>query len=500
MLNFHDPGRLLSRSFYEDYEMPLAHAFYSINQRGVLVDAQRLDVLRKFILSELQSTCSNISTHFPGKGVIPSLPVKPSGKKTKQPPDTINLSSPDQIIDALKSLGIKPPKKRRAGGAYTESTNEESLNELFAETGHPALKDILRVRELNKLLGTYVNAQLEANILYGAYFVTGTVTGRRSCRENFLGLGNNHQNQPKHSDLGKKYRECLVARPGHIFINCDQVQAEDWIVQGTIVDNGGSDAGLQELLNGVDRHRKLASFIFSKPEDLCGKDTPERFMGKKTRHAGNYDMQAFRFACEMAKEGYIVSEQHCEFLLERFHAYDSGIRQIYHKWVQSQLNTTRTLTTPFGRVRQFLALRDFTDNRKVFKEGYAQNPQSTVGDNTGMTILWFETYHPGYVVMDGHDAVVLEVPDTINDITSAISWLQEGFDRIIRFPNGLKINIPTEVELGYDLKNMKKCADFSSTGLSHTRDLLNKPPSHLDTSISGVPLPQSQLHSNVTYG
>ena len=347
----------------------------------------------------------------------------------KPDPLELNLSSTPQILDTLKFLGMQPPKKKRADGKHTESSDEESLNELFAATGHPFLKELLRVRELNKLLGTYVNVELENSTLYGAYFVTGTVTGRRSCRENYLGLGSNLQNQPKHTDLASKYRECLIARPQKVFVKCDQVSAEDWLVQGIIADQSGDKKGFQELLNGVDRHAKLASFIFSKPVTQCGKDTPERFMGKKVRHAGNYDMEAFRFASEMAKEGHVVKESFCSWLLERFHSSDPGIKHVYHNYVQEQLRTKRCLTTPFGFTRQFFALRDYGDNKKIVKEGYAQIPQGTVGTNTGMAILWLETYHPGYTILDDHDAVTLEVSDNSNNVLDAISWLQEAFNR-----------------------------------------------------------------------
>lgn len=445
--------------FYHNYAMPLARSFYDINKRGVAVDESARLALRSYIVSELSKSCNTISKTL-GKPCVPQ-----AGKKQKLPEGTINLSSGKQVIDVCKSLKMKVPTKRRANNKHTESVDEESLNTLFAETGHPFLKEMLRVRELNKVLGTYVDTKLENNILYSAYFVTGTVTGRRSSRANFLGLGSNGQNQPKHSDLGKRYRACIVARPNKIFVSCDQVQAEDWIVQGIVADQSGDRHGLDELLQGVDRHKKLAAFIFSKPEDQCGKDTPERFMGKKTRHAGNYDMEAFRFAAELAKEGYTFPFSHCEFLLSKFHDYDRGIRGVFHKYVKDTLSATYKLVTPIGRVRQFFSLRPYADNKKIFKEGYAQIPQSTVGDNTGLAILWLEQNYPGYVVMDGHDAVVLEIDNNLDSVTTAITWLRQAFHRTISFPNGTSFEIPIEVEVGYNLGSFNKKTGENPRGM-----------------------------------
>jgi DNA polymerase-1 len=495
-LNYRDPGRLTPRDYYELYEMPLARAFFNINQRGVHVDTTRLAALRVDITNELQVKCQTISSLLGNKKVV----AKQVDKKVD--PSVFNLSSGPQVLDVLRSFGMTPPKKRRQDGSYSESSDEESINELYAQTGHPFLKELLRVKELNKLLGTYVDVELENDTLYGAFFATGTVTGRRSCRENFLGLGSNLQNQPKHTDLAARYRECLTARPDHIFVKCDQVSAEDWLVTGIIADQSGDRTGFDELLHGVDRHAKLASQIFGKPVSECGKDTPERFMGKKTRHAGNYDMEAFRFSGEMAKEGHVVKESFCQWLLERFHAANPGIRGVFHHYVQEQLRTTRTLTTPFGFTRQFFALRDYGDNKKIMKEGYAQIPQGTVGTNTGMAILWLESNHPGYVILDEHDAVTLEVPDSINAVVSAVDWLHSAFDRVIRLPKGLSFTIPIEVELGYNLNEMKtvKCADLNETGLARIYAGLKKLAKVLRHTTSGAPLPSSPEPASATCG
>lgn len=502
VLNFSDPGKLSASDYYHLYEMPLARAFYAINQRGIRVDTRRLGELRTYVVSELTQICQEISALLGGKRVIPQAPKSDTGRTLKVPDGTFNLSSNPQVLEELKALGIQPPKKRRQDGSYSESADDESLNEMFAESGHPLLKKLLRIRELNKLLGTYIDVELENDVLFGAYFVTGTVTGRRSCRENFLGLGSNLQNPPKHTDLASRYRACLIARPGYVFVKCDQVSAEDWLVTGLIADQGGDYSGFNELKSGIDRHAKLASFIFGKPITACGKDTPERFMGKKVRHAGNYDMEAFRFSQVMAGEGHVVAESFCAWLLDRFHTANPGIHGIFHRYVQEQLSRFRTLSTPFGFTRQFFGLRDYGDNKKVMKEGYAQIPQGTVGTNTGFAILWLEQNHPGYVILDDHDAVTLEIPDTSNGILDAVSWLQTAFNRVIRLPNGLTFVIPIEVELGYDLASLRtvKCALSDKAGLLNTYAGLSRPQPVPARSTTGAPPPLSVPRSNASVG
>jgi hypothetical protein len=193
-------------------------------------------------------------------------------------------------------------------------------------------------------------------------------------------------------------------------------------------------------------------------------------------------MQAFRFSQVLASEGFHFDETACDYFLRKFHEYDPDIQGVFQDYVIRELTDNRQLTTPFGRVRQFFALRDYADNKKVFKEGFAQIPQSTVGDNTGMSILWLENNFPGAVVMDGHDAVYLEVPESDSSVQRALRALRESFARKIRFKNGFELEIPIEYEVGYSLgtmKALKECDYSSEAGLLSTLNSLKEPASHL---------------------
>jgi uracil-DNA glycosylase family 4 len=442
------------RTFYETYQKKLNHHFHWIEKRGLLTDATALAGLNNFILTELGKACGEISK-FTNRPVSADKPgcIKLAKSLGCTEKEIVNLNSPTQVITLLKAAGCKIPKKRGSG---KESSDSETLNKIVAETANPVAVQVLQTRELSKIKGTYVNAKLADGILYCSYVVTGTVTGRRSSRANVFGLGTNHQNLPKHSILGKKFRRCLVARPGYIFVSCDQASAEDWIVQGIIADQTGVLSGLQELRDGVDRHQNLAAFVFSKPKAECGKDTMYRYLGKKTRHAANYDMGPFRMSQALATEGYTITQDHCESLLNSFHTFDPSIRGVFHAYIQHEMLTSRTLRTPLGRERYFFGLRPYSDNHKLFKEGYAYIPQSTVGDNTGLAINYVEEHYPEHCVLETHDAITLEVKDEPAEIIKAAGVLQAAFHRTLVFPKGLEIEIPIETEIGYNLQDTKK--------------------------------------------
>lgn len=480
------------KAFYENYEMPLARHFFNIEQRGVMVDKDRLEEVRVYIKKELNNGCVAIQ-NIVGRPVGPDKPTCDALGK-----DAFNLGSPKQILDVFKVLKLKVPKTKTPNG-WKENTGEEAIQKMFAKTGHPILKEILRVRELNKMLGTYINVKLANDILYTSYVVTGTVTGRRASRTNVFGLGTNLQNQPKHSELGRRFRRCLVARPGHIFVQCDQKGAEDWIVQAIIVDTGGPTFGLDELRSGINRHKKLAAFLFSKQEAQIDKSGGEYFLGKKTRHSGNYNVQAPTMSSALAKEGYMVPEAFCAWLLQKFHEAEPGIKANFHAYVEHELTNKHMLRTPLGRERYFLSLRNYSDNSSVFRDAYAYIPQSTVGDNTGLGICYCEDHrrpewnlYENGVLLDGHDAITLEVPDTDEDILDAIQVLTNAFDRELKFPAGTTIKIPIEVEVGYDLLKMTPCEHSTKAGLNLMLNSLRSAPRVPGIIISGQQ-PQSSL-------
>lgn len=447
--------------FYLQHERPLASRMFEIEKRGILTSPTELDNLRKFIDAELAIHTTNISVEVQRPVVGGAQKGKKLGK------DVVNLSSPKQVIALLKQRGLKVPKNRQTGN---ESVGEEQLNQMFAETNDKVLKEILDVRELNKILSTNVNCRLIDDVYYSVYIVGGTVGGRRASKANPLGFGGNGQNIPKHSKLGKKFRRCMVARPGRIFIQADQVAAEDWIINGIIADQTGDDHAIQELRTGTDRHQKLASYIFGVPLDQCSRDsdTIYRYVGKRTRYAGSYGMGGDKFAAVLAKEGFSIPKEHCSFLLDKFHQYDPGIRGVFQAYVEKTLVDTRMLRDLFGRERQFFGLHPYRDNSKIFREAYSYIPQSTIGDNNGAAINFVEEHTPDQLVMEVHDAIILEVNDDPLAVASAVDYIEQAYHRTLRFPRGYELEIPIEIEIGYTLQDMTRCENLTVSGLTNT--------------------------------
>lgn len=492
--------------FYEEYSMPSARAFFYVSKRGVYTDAPALGLLRKEVVSELDSRVVDISKHLNGKPVAYSADMAKSLAKGLKldPKQVLNISSVPQLKELLvNELKIKLKVDRQT---HRETTNDDSLNEAFAATGNPVLKDILRIRELNKVLGTYIDTRLGNGVFYSCYSVTGTVTGRRASRKNFLGFGSNGQNQPKHSDLGEKFQRIFIARPGFVFAYCDQASAEEWIVQGIIADVSGDDKGIQELQRsietGISRHAILASHIFGLPiAKTNNKECLEYYVGKKVRHAGNYDMREDKMAAVMASEGFPTTKDFCAAVLFKFHEVEPAIRQVFHKYVEHELCASRVLRTPLGRERTFHSIRPYGDNSKIFREGYAYIPQSTVGDNNGLAVLYMETHAPNLVIKEEHDSMLCETQDDFDALLRTLRAMKLAYKRVIRFPNGFEVEIPIDFKIGYSIQGLVKCpADLNETGLQNIFNTLQTRRKALSSSTGGAQQSQSPVHSSETSG
>jgi len=402
------------------------------------------------------------------------------------------------LLSKLRDLGYELPKitKKDQDGNYEseESTAELALQKILSKNqfnypgGDPAIKAVLRIRELGKLSSSYLNALLFArgdeHYFLSNYNVAGTLSGRRSSRKHTFRFGNNAQNFPKHSDTSELYRRCLVSRPGHIFLMVDQISAEDWPVSA-LAENYKS---LEQLKNTNDiygRHTRLASDLFNIPlasrppdEGLDNwKDSIERYIAKQTRHASNYDMLAPRLSEHFAKFGFSYSESKCKLLLDKMGQIDPNIKTIFHKYVRTKISNDRVLISPepFLRERQFLGARPNDANNSLFKEAYSWIPQGCIGDNTGFAIFELESSYPvneRYVVQEGHDSIVQDIPDDADTIYKTLLRTNNAFDRTIRFHNGIEIKIPIETEIGYDFATTVRIREFTRKAIQNARESL----------------------------
>src|SRR5271163_1669961 len=474
-----------------NYLHQLQAVYHAIDKRGILVSKERLSDASNYIDQDISKQCDIVSNCWGIRCFIGSS-NRPVGKDTSGVAAiSINLNSSSGTntpLEQLKRMGFKIPKTsaRDEDGNYIskESLAELVLQKIYATNqfgtpgGDPAIRSLLRIRELSTLRSRYINANLfpspQGPVFLTNYNCAGTVTGRRGSRKHSFGYGGNAQNFPKHGELAKVYRRCLVARPGKIFLMVDQMQAEDWPTSAL----ANNTEALDDLSNGVDRHRKLGCLIFDLPwdhyTDSQWKDSIERFLGKKTRHANNYGMRGNTMSDSLAKEGHSLTPAQCQVILDKVNKVDPSVDGVFHRYIKDQLNATRTLRTPFGRERVFFGLRpgETGSNNKIYNEAYSYIPQSTIGDNNGFAVFALETgdvLTRGAIVQECHDSIIQEIDDSVDAIWTHLQATQAAYDRRIRFHNGIEVQVPVEGEIAFDFAETVtfKAASNGSKDLKH---------------------------------
>lgn len=183
----------------------------------------------------------------------------------------INISSPTQIAilfyDVLQ-VGVIDKKSPRGTGV-----------EILEKIDNPLAKDILDVRETEKLLSTYIDklpltldpTDKRCHCTFNAY---GAKTGRMSSNDPNL------QNIPSHND---EIRQMFKATDGYVLVGSDYSGQEVRLVAHMAND----EKMIQTYIDGKDLYCEIASIAFEVPYDECkefredGTKNPE---GKQRRN------------------------------------------------------------------------------------------------------------------------------------------------------------------------------------------------------------------------
>ena len=225
-------------AYYENVEVPLIPIIAEMEREGYVIDRE----FAKEYGDELRKEADEY-----GRKVFAAL-------------GDINLNSPVQLKQAIEKYIGKPIENTDAN---------QTLKPLSKE--YPVIADLLKYREINKLLTTYIDAlptliKESTGRLHTNFNQNGAKTGRFSSSG-----GVNLQNQPSEA------RKMFIAPNGYYIVNADFSAQEVRI----IASESGEDVLLRAFAEGKDAYASLASEFFNKPYDECyklpdGSDTEER--------------------------------------------------------------------------------------------------------------------------------------------------------------------------------------------------------------------------------
>ena len=138
----------------------------------------------------------------------------------------------------------------------------------------------------------------------------------------------NLQNLPSRGPNGKKLKRSMIAPNGCVLIDCDSSQIEARVLAWL----AGQDDLVRSFEKGEDVYVKMASRIYSKPEEEITKD--ERFVGKTTILGSGYGMGAVKFQAQMGTFGFEVDIEEARRIIQ---VYREANGEISGLWREAEL-------------------------------------------------------------------------------------------------------------------------------------------------------------------
>jgi DNA polymerase len=451
--------------FFFDNIMPLHRLYSDIEDVGILIDK----TVRKHLRDKYEDIragkqaklISNISLMYQ-KDDTENLEIKELYKDFN-----VMSNGPNNQVAKLVFGYLKLPVRKNTSDETLKSLANNNCKD---QRRKDILHGILEVRKVRKTIGTYIDAELsDDQRIRTQCNINGAESGRTStgiCKPpvSISNHGIALQTMTKHEDInldagGADLRSMFIADPGWSFIEPDLSQAEDRVVCVLAEDYDAlkeyerrdfkyNKHGLKD-----DRHTKTAMLVCELGFDAI--TDFERQVGKKTRHAGNYDMKKHMHMLNLAKyAGIFISEWRAGKQLALFHENNPKIKSVFHADIQEALRDNDCLlVTPHERRRIFL--NKWGD--ELFKEAYAHIPQATISDQVKFAMLrikqriWEIAKNSFYFLLESHDSFLALIRDDIIDQAKPI--IREELERPIDFrkctlARDYDLVIPCEIKLG----------------------------------------------------
>lgn len=405
---------------FTDIEEPLMTVLEHMQDNGILLDVDYLKGLSKTMHAELETLEAAI---YGDAGVV------------------FNLNSPKQLGDILfDTLGLKPKNQKKTAGGQ-RSTKESELEKLRGE--HPIIERILRYRELQKLVSTYID-NLPGFVaadgrLHTTFIQTGAATGRMATQNPGL------QNIPIRTKESRAIRQAFVAAPGYKIVSIDYSQIELRIAAILAHDNKLIDI----FRRGEDVHTGVAVRVFG--VDANDVTSEMRRKAKVINFGILYGMGVVALRQNLG-EG-TTREEAQEFLNAYFHTFTRLAE--YLEETKEFARTHGYTETLFGRRRQFPGITSSQPFIRASAERMAINApvQGTAADV--MRIAMNEVYHylekekktdAVRMLLQVHDELVFEVKESI--LAEQLPKVATIMEQVLRNHETYDVPLKVDVAVG----------------------------------------------------
>lgn len=399
---------LKAQGMYElfiDIEMPVSYVLYAMEQEGMLVKKEELQVYGEQLLGSIEALEKKIY---------------------EQAGEEFNINSPKQLGELLfVKMNLPGGKKTKTG----YSTSADVLEKLAEDC--PMVRDILEYRTLTKLRSTYAEGLSEYieedGRIHSCFNQTVTATGRISSTEPNL------QNIPTRMELGRQIRKVFVAREGCVLCDADYSQVELRILASFSED--------EKLINAYkdnkDIHALTASLVFGVPFDEVT-DLMRR-NAKAVNFGIVYGISSFGLSQDLS----ISRAEAKKYIDDYFETYP-GIKQ-YLDRAKNEAKEKGYSVTYTGRRRPIPELSSSNFMQRQFGERVAMNAPIQGSAADVMKIAMINVYDrlkkdglKSRLILQVHDELMIEAYEDERDKVLAI--LEEEMMGAGKFPVSLEVS------------------------------------------------------------
>ncbi|MEY3783689.1 MAG: polymerase polymerase protein [Candidatus Parcubacteria bacterium] len=412
---------------YEEIEFPLIKVVAAMKQQGITLDVDYLKTLSVQFHQELETLEKTI---YQQAGV------------------EFNLNSPKQLGEILfDTLGLKPKNAKKTAGGQ-RSTKESELEKLQDE--HPIIGEILRYRELQKLVSTYVD-NLPGQVgtdgkLHSTFLQTGTTTGRMASRDP------NVQNIPARTNEGKAIRKAFVADAGYTLVAIDYSQIELRIAALL----SGDETMIEIFKAGGDVHAGVASRVFGVKENEVTDNM--RRQAKVINFGILYGMGVNALRQNLGEDTTRAAAQ--EFLNAYFNTFTRLAE--YLEGIKSFAREHGYTETVFGRRRHFPGITSSVPFIRAQAERMAINApvQGTSADIIRLAMVKIFDYIKSHeleadarMLLQVHDELIFEIKT--EKVKSIVPTLLEIMTTVLDEKQSNGVPIRAEIKLGHNWEGLK---------------------------------------------
>jgi DNA polymerase I len=393
-----------------EVEQPLAYVLAAMERTGIAADTHYLSDLEAHFAAEVKAAAQA------AYAVV--------GRE-------FNLGSPKQLQEIL-FVERNLPKTKRIKTGYT--TDADSLQSLFAQTGDPLLEHLLRHRDVAKLKSTVdglLKSVSDDGRIHTTFFQTVAATGRLSSTDPNL------QNVPIRTEEGRRIRRAfIVGGDGYdCLLTADYSQIEMRIMAHL----SGDHALIEAFNSGADFHAATASSVFGVAVGEVNHDQRRKI--KAMNYGLAYGLSAFGLASQLG-----ISTEEARGLMEEYFARFGGVRDYLHQLV-GQARQDGYTSTILGRRRYLPDLISDNRQRREMAERMALNApiQGSAADIIKVAMLRVDsalraTGLRSRMLLQVHDELVFEVGAGERETLEALVRDQMG--------GAYPLDAPLEVSVG----------------------------------------------------